>query len=203
MNYKNRYDQLKSDNVNLIVENENLQGKIDDMKVDVNKKKILELEMNKMKSKERKFSESSTNFFGGGSGLKETIRGGSALKDNIHEENNNILVFSQEKESLSSLIMKTNLENTKQQLEETKKIYEDVISTLKENLGDLPQNLARILEKKKIKPSSNVVFNNNVKLIKPKNKVNKLKEGCMTLNESFDKTDEIAQDFTSKFTCKE
>ena len=99
--------------------------------------------------------------------------------------------------------MKTNLENAKQQLEETKKIYEDIIKNLKENLGDLPQNLARILEKKKIKPSSNVVFNNNVKLIKPKNKVNKLKEGCMTLNESFDKTDEIAQDFTSKFTCKE
>ena len=102
---------MKCDNVNLIVENENLQGKIDDMKEDVSKKKILEFEMEKLKIKEKKFSESSSNFFH------------NTFKEKFRDENNNNLYQTMEKESLSSLIMKTNLENAKQQLEETKKIF--------------------------------------------------------------------------------
>jgi chromosome segregation ATPase len=136
-NYKNRYEMLKSENLNLIVENEDLQGKIDDMKSELNKKKMLEFEMEKLKTKDKKFSESSTNFFS------------STLRDGLKEESSNFLHHSVEKESLSNLIMKTNLENTKQQLEETKKIYEDVIASLKENLGDLPQNIAKLLEGQK------------------------------------------------------
>ena len=177
---------MKCDNVNLIVENENLQGKIDDMKEDVSKKKILEFEMEKLKIKEKKFSESSSNFFH------------NTFKEKFRDENNNNLYQTMEKESLSSLIMKTNLENAKQQLEETKKIYEDIIKNLKENLGDLPQNIAKFVENHKNDKKTN---NNNVyKLVKLKtNNVNKLKESYLTMSHSFELKEDKNKEIISNF----
>ena len=103
-----------------------------------------------------------------------------------------------EKESLSSLIMKTNLENAKQQLEETKKIYEDIIKNLKENLGDLPQNIAKFVENHKNDKKTN---NNNLyKLVKLKtNNVNKLKESYLTMSHSFELKEDKNKEIISNF----
>jgi hypothetical protein len=153
------------------------------MKIEVNKKKMLEFEMEKLKTKEKKFSESNTNFFSSTlkEGFSSTIREGNFLR----EDSNNNLDKSIEKDTLSNLIIKTNLENTKQQLEETKKVYEEVITTLKENLEDLPQNLAKFFSNQKPKSKSVSKKEFKMRTMKKRN-TNKLKESVITLNDSFD-----------------
>ncbi len=160
-----------------------MQGKVDDMKIEVNKKRMLEFEMEKLKIKEKKYSESTTNFFSSTlkEGFSSTIREGNFLR----EDSNNNLDKSIEKDTLSNLIIKTNLENTKQQLEETKKVYEEVITTLKENLEDLPQNLAKFFSNQKPKSKSVSKKEFKMRTMKKRN-TNKLKESVITLNDSFD-----------------